>query len=71
MMGFECWKKVWFEAEVKRGVEKSLTGRWCPGRDELRDSRPGTTRRRSVEHVPSLGAMRVENDMAEERLALT
>jgi hypothetical protein len=28
------------EMEVKGGAEKSLTGRWCPGRDELRDSRP-------------------------------
>lgn len=28
------------ETEVKGGVERSLTGRWCPGRDELRDSRP-------------------------------
>ena len=71
MMGFECWKKIWFEIEAKGGVEKSLTGRWCAGRDELRDSRPGTTRRGQWNTFQILGAMRVENDMVEERLALT
>jgi hypothetical protein len=28
------------EIEVKGGVEKSLTRRWCLGKDELEDSRP-------------------------------
>jgi hypothetical protein len=46
--------------EVKGGAEKSLTGRWCSGRDELRDSRPGTTRRGQWNTFQVLGAIRVE-----------
>ena len=59
------------ETEVKVGVEKSLTGRWCPGRDELGRFKTGTTKRGQWNTLQVLGAIRVENDMVEDRPALT
>jgi hypothetical protein len=69
--GFWVLEEDMVEIEVKGGVEKSLTGRWRPGRDELRDSRPALPERGQWNTLQVFGAMCVENDVAEERLALT
>jgi hypothetical protein len=69
--GFWVLEEDIVEIEVKGGVEKSLTGRWCSGRDELGDSRPALPERGQWNTLQVFGGMRVGNDVAEERMALT
>ena len=53
--GFCALEEGVAETEVKVGVEKSLTGRWCPGRDELGRFKTGTTKRGQWNTLQVLG----------------